>query len=88
MEEREDALLDQIESVRQNKKESLKSQLENLEINLSSILNTCEFTETVLREGNDIEVLALKSSMANRLKELTTSKVDGEPHSDDSVYRV
>lgn len=65
----------------------LTTQQEILELDLSNLLSSCEFTENVLRYGNEAEIMLVKPQMVSRLQKLNDHESQCEPE-DNEVIRI
>ena len=82
-------LLQQAVEIEQGKVKVLQVQQEELELALSTVSSSVEFTEKALRGGSQVEVLGMKKQMAGRLRELTTETQSSSPCVDDVIcYEV
>ena len=57
----------------------LSTQQQILELDLSNLLSSCEFTENVLRYGNEAEIMLVKPQIVNRLENLNNHESQCEP---------
>ena len=82
-------LRQQASEIEQGKLKRLEMQKEELEVALSSITSSVEFTEKALRDGSQIEVLSMKKHVMDRLLDLNTKVQVLEPCTDDVIsYHV
>ena len=56
-----------------------------LELDLHNLLSSCEFTENVLRYGNEAEVMLVKPQIVSRLQTLSAHESQCEPEENDVV---
>ena len=84
------SLLQQAGEIEQVKLERLQVQQEELELALSTVTSSVEFTEKALRDGSPVEVLSMKKQMTERLRELlNTGTWPLKPCTDDVIcYEV
>ena len=54
---------------------------------MSNLLSSCEFTENVLRYGNEAEIMLVKPQMVSRLQNLNNHESQCEPE-DNEVTRA
>ncbi|XP_070554155.1 tripartite motif-containing protein 2-like [Ptychodera flava] len=80
---RKETLISQLESFHSSKQKVLDSQKQRLELGLSNIKNSCEFTDQALAHGNETEVLLVKKQMADRLRELAGLTLQCKPEEND-----
>lgn len=85
LEEQERQLIDQLESISSSKEKVLTSQQEILELDLENLLSSCEFTENVLRYGNEAEIMLVKPQMVSRLQSLNDHESQCEPEENEVV---
>lgn len=64
----------------------LTSQQEILELDLENLLSSCEFTENVLRYGNEAEIMLVKPQMVSRLQSLNDHESQCEPEENEVLY--
>ncbi|XP_020601510.1 E3 ubiquitin-protein ligase TRIM71-like isoform X1 [Orbicella faveolata] len=88
LQDREKAMMAEVESTVQRKSKVLGLQQERLENELKRLTTTCNFTEEVLRHGNSVEILVIKKQLCDRLNDLISSKFQGEPEENDVIYFV
>ncbi|XP_066286150.1 uncharacterized protein [Branchiostoma lanceolatum] len=70
-----------IDTEETTRKKQIEAEIEGAQISLASAKSTCEFAETLAREGSDYEVVSFSQDMTMRLKELSKlpeDKVDFE----------
>ncbi|XP_002735026.1 tripartite motif-containing protein 2-like [Saccoglossus kowalevskii] len=82
---RKETLLNQLETYHSSKLKVLEEQKKKLELGLSNIINSCEFTEQALTHGNETEVLLVKKQMADRLRELSAISLSCKPEENDFI---
>ncbi|KAM7443236.1 hypothetical protein ABFA07_007890 [Porites harrisoni] len=85
LEKQERELIDQLESISDSKEEVLTSQQKILELDLSNLLSSCEFTENVLRYGNEAEIMLVKPQMVSRLQNLNNHESQCEPEDNEVI---
>ncbi|XP_035681634.1 E3 ubiquitin-protein ligase TRIM56-like [Branchiostoma floridae] len=64
-------LLACIDTEETSRKKQIEAEIEGAQIGLASAKSTCEFAETLAREGGDYEVASFSQDMATRLIDLT-----------------
>jgi tripartite motif-containing protein 2/3/tripartite motif-containing protein 71 len=69
---RETELIDQLDRMTQSKLKSLAAQRDEIETSLAKLNSCLHFIRESLKPGNEGDVLMMKTSTANRAKELTT----------------
>ncbi|XP_035682825.1 E3 ubiquitin-protein ligase TRIM56-like [Branchiostoma floridae] len=74
--EESDRLLNCIDTEETSRKKQIDAEIEGAQISLASAKSTCEFAETLAREGGDYEVVSFSQDMAARLNELTKPPAD------------
>lgn len=79
LEEQERELIGQLEDISNSKGKVLSTQQQILELDLSNLLSSCEFTENVLRYGNEAEIMLVKPQIVNRLENLNNHESQCEP---------
>ncbi|KAL9955084.1 hypothetical protein ACROYT_G036359 [Oculina patagonica] len=85
LEEQGRELIDQLESISNSKEKVLTTQQKILELDLSNLLSSCEFTENVLRYGNEAEIMLVKPQMVSRLQNLNDHESQCEPEDNEVV---
>ena len=87
--DRRNNLLQQAGEIEQGKLTGLQVQQEELELALSTVTSSVEFTEKALRDGSQVEVLSMKKQMTDRLRELNAGTRLLNPCTDDVIcYEV
>lgn len=66
----------------------LTSQQKILELDLSNLLSSCDFTENVLRYGNEAEIMLVKPQMVSRLQNLNEHESQCEPEDNEVINIV
>ena len=84
--DRRDNLLQQAGEIKQGKLKGLQVQQEELELALSTVTSSVEFTEKALRDGSQVEVLSMNKQMTDRLRELNMGTRPLNPCSDDVIF--
>ncbi|XP_067045260.1 tripartite motif-containing protein 2-like isoform X1 [Acropora muricata] len=79
LEEQERELIGQLEDISTSKEKVLNTQQQILELDLSNLLSSCEFTENVLRYGNEAEIMLVKPPIVSRLQNLNNHESQCEP---------
>ncbi|XP_068717865.1 E3 ubiquitin-protein ligase TRIM71-like isoform X2 [Montipora capricornis] len=79
LEEQERELIGQLEDISNSKGKVLSTQQQILELDLSNLLSSCEFTENVLRYGNEAEIMLVKPQIVSRLENLNNHESQCEP---------
>ncbi|XP_066294573.1 E3 ubiquitin-protein ligase TRIM56-like [Branchiostoma lanceolatum] len=69
-------LLRCIDTEETSRKKQIEAEIEGAQISLASAKSTCEFAETLAREGGDYEVVSFSKDMTVRLKDLTKPPAD------------
>ncbi|CAH1268083.1 DTX3L [Branchiostoma lanceolatum] len=69
-------LLSCIDSEETMRKKQIEAEIEGAQISLASAKSTCEFAETLAREGGDYEVVSFSQDLTARLNELTKPPAD------------
>ncbi|XP_066286234.1 E3 ubiquitin-protein ligase TRIM56-like [Branchiostoma lanceolatum] len=69
-------LLTCIDREKTTKTKQIEAEIEGAQISLASAKSTCEFAETLAREGGDYEVVSFSQDMTTRLNDLTKPPVD------------
>ncbi|XP_019624394.1 PREDICTED: uncharacterized protein LOC109470056 isoform X2 [Branchiostoma belcheri] len=74
-------LLTCVDTEEKSRKKQIDAEIEAVQISLASAKSTCEFAETLAREGGDYEVVSFSQDMTTRLNDLTkppSNRVDFE----------
>ena len=79
-----DDLVDDLERIYQSKQKTLGLQTDCVELELGKLVGCCDFAENILKVGNDVEVLKMKS----RLQQLNNLDIKLDPEEDDSIQYV
>lgn len=66
----------------------LTTQQKILELDLSNLLSSCDFTENVLRYGNEAEIMLVKPQMVSRLQNLNDHESQCEPEDNEVIHIV
>ncbi|XP_019647571.1 PREDICTED: protein PML-like [Branchiostoma belcheri] len=69
-------LLTCIDTEEKTRKKQIDAEIEAAQISLASAKSTCEFAETLAREGGDYEVVSFSQDMTTRLNDLTKPPAD------------
>ncbi|KAI8485511.1 hypothetical protein Bbelb_367050 [Branchiostoma belcheri] len=69
-------LLTCIDTEEKTRKKQVDAEIEAAQISLASAKSTCEFAETLAREGGDYEVVSFSQDMTTRLNDLTKPPAD------------
>jgi len=85
LQEQERELIGQLEDISNSKEKVLTTQQKILELDLSNLLSSCEFTENVLRYGNEAEIMLVKPQMVSRLQNLNNHESQCEPEDNEVV---
>ena len=85
IQEREQEILTQVSQIHHMKTKTLKMQVEELELMLGNLTSSVEFTEGVLKHGNDAEVMLVRKQMSRRLQDLSNVKLEYEPLEDEVI---
>lgn len=64
----------------------LTTQQKILELDLSNLLSSCDFTENVLRYGNEAEIMLVKPQMVSRLQNLNEHESQCEPEDNEVMH--
>ena len=75
--EKEHQLLKELNTIRDNRAAVLVSQKEEIERNLVCTIDGCDFSEEILKQGKDADILAVNSLVCKRLCELQENKTEG-----------
>jgi len=78
--ERERKLLIEVEKIHNAKSTILRRQKDHLEGDFTRFKAGCDFSEQVLKYANEVELLALKAHITQRLTELNNTELDCQPH--------
>ena len=82
--EGQNELLRQLDQIHDGKQKVLGLQKDSIELELGKLSGCCEFADSVLKFGNEVEVLQMKG----RLETLTNVKIQFEPEEDDTIQYV
>ncbi|XP_065670970.1 E3 ubiquitin-protein ligase TRIM71 [Hydra vulgaris] len=77
-------LLEELDRIHRGKQKTLSLQSDAVELELGKISGCCAFAENVLKFGNEVEVLQIKS----RLQQLNSITIKLDPEEDDSIQYV
>ncbi|XP_066286426.1 E3 ubiquitin-protein ligase TRIM56-like [Branchiostoma lanceolatum] len=69
-------LLSCIDSEETMRKKQIEAEIEGAQISLASAKSTCEFAETLAREGGDYEVVSFSQDLTTRLNDLNKQPAD------------
>ena len=83
--EREEEILTQVNNIYRMKSKTLEIQLDELEMMLGNLNSSIDFTESLLRHGNEAEVMLVKKQMTQRLQDLNSQKLEYLPLEDDLI---
>ena len=83
--EKEEELVMLVKNESRAKLKNLGLQKENLETLLASVTSSCDFSENVLKHGNEAEVMLVKKQLVQRRNDLQTTHTDLEPVDDDVI---
>lgn len=75
--EREHQLLKELNTIKDNRCSVLVKQKEEIERNLVCTIDGCDFSEEILKQGRDADILMVNNLISQRLCELQEIKVDG-----------
>lgn len=75
--EREHQLLQELNTIRDNRCSVLVNKKEDIERNLVCTIDGCDFSEEILKHGKDADVLLMNNLICQRLCELQETKTDG-----------
>ena len=85
IQEREQEILAQVNQIHHMKKKTLEIQAEELELMLGNLNSSIDFTEKVLKHGNEAEVMMVRKQMSQRLQDLNDVKLEYEPLEDEVI---
>ncbi|XP_035682832.1 E3 ubiquitin-protein ligase TRIM56-like [Branchiostoma floridae] len=74
--EESERLLTCVDTEETSRKKQIDAEIEGAQISLASAKSTCEFAETLAREGGDYEVVSFSQDMTTRLNDLTKLPAD------------
>jgi len=77
-------LISDLSRIYQAKQKTLSLQIDAVELELGKISGCCDFADNVLKFGNEVEVLQIKS----RLQELNSISINLDPEEDDSIQYI
>ena len=66
----------------------LTTQQKILELDLSNLLSSCDFTENVLSYGNEAEIMLVKPQMVSRLQNLNEHESQCEPEDNEVIHML
>ncbi|XP_078684009.1 uncharacterized protein LOC144917640 [Branchiostoma floridae x Branchiostoma belcheri] len=69
-------LLTCVDTEEKSRRKQIDAEIEAAQISLASAKSTCEFAETLAREGGDYEVVSFSQGMATRLNDLAKPPAD------------
>ena len=76
--EREHQLLKELNTIKDNRCSVLVKQKEEIERNLVCTIDGCDFSEEILKQGRDADILMVNNLICQRLCELQEIKTDGD----------
>lgn len=76
--EREHQLLKELNTIKDNRCSVLVKQKEEIERNLVYTIDGCDFSEEILKQGRDADILMVNNLICQRLCELQEIKTDGD----------
>lgn len=79
--EREHQLLKELNTIKDNRCSVLVKQKEEIERNLVCTIDGCDFSEEILKQGRDTDILMINNLICQRLCELQEIKTDGDLNS-------
>lgn len=79
--EREHQLLKELNTIKDNRCSVLVKQKEEIERNLVCTIDGCDFSEEILKQGRDADILMVNNLICQRLCELQEIKTDGDLNS-------
>lgn len=79
--EREHQLLKELNTIKDNRCSVLVQQKEEIERNLVCTIDGCDFSEEILKQGRDADILMVNNLICQRLCELQENKTDGDLNS-------
>ena len=85
IQEREEEIITQVNNIHHMKTKTLEIQMEELELMLGNLNSSIDFTEKVLKHGNEAEVMLVRKQMSQRLHDLNSVKLEYEPLEDDII---
>lgn len=85
VQEREEEILTQVNNIYRMKSKTLEIQLDELEMMMGNLNSSIDFTESLLRHGNEAEVMLVKKQMTQRLQDLNSVKLEYLPLEDDLI---
>jgi len=85
IEERESALLNELDQIQKVKKKELGLQKDDLKFGIESIKGCCSLTAKTLEKASDIEVFLSTKQMVTRLKYLQNAKWKSKPIQDSFI---
>ena len=74
--EKEHQLLKELNTIRDNRSSVLVNQKEEIERKLVCTIDGCDFSDEILKQGKDADILAVNSLICQRLCELQESQID------------
>lgn len=75
--EKEHQLLKELNTIRDNRSTVLVNQKEEIERKLVCTIDGCDFSDEILKQGKDADILAVNSLICQRLCELQESETEG-----------
>ena len=75
--EKEHQLLKELNTIRDNRSTVLVNQKEEIERRLVCTIDGCDFSDEILKQGKDVDILAVNTLICERLCELQESKTEG-----------
>ena len=78
------SLIRELNSIYETKRKTLSLQRDGIELEIGKISGCCSFAENILKFGNEVEILQIKS----RLQSLNDMKLDLNPEEDDTIQYI
>ncbi|XP_002735871.1 tripartite motif-containing protein 2-like [Saccoglossus kowalevskii] len=79
IEQKEQTLLQDLEDTYNGKKKILEAQQDGLMLGLGNVNSGCEFTENLLKYGNELALLAVKKQALQRMQDLIKMELNPRP---------
>lgn len=74
LQDREQALIAEVENIQRAKERILDMQLRDMELDIRAAEHTCRFTEKLLEQGSDLDIISTHSAVLSRIDTLEESR--------------
>lgn len=85
LEDKRVTIMDELTKIYSAKELVLEEQHMALEMDLSNLINSCEFVDHMITYGNEAEIMTLKKMMVGRLEAMNKHKSELDPRENDTI---